>query len=53
VVVIGCQPGAVAEEMALTEPVQAAVDPARALVLRIAREEADRLIGEERVRTRA
>jgi hydrogenase maturation protease len=53
VVVVGCQPGAVAEDMALTEPVRAAVEPARALVLRIAREEADRLIGEERVRTRA
>jgi len=53
VVVVGCQPGALAEDMALTEPVQAAVEPARALALRIAREEADRLIDEERVRTGA
>jgi hydrogenase maturation protease len=53
VVVVGCQPAAVAEDMALTEPVRTAVEPARTLALRIAREEADRLIGEERVRARA
>jgi hydrogenase maturation protease len=43
IVVVGCQPGGVAEEMALTPPVRAAVEPTRALVLRIAGEEAERM----------
>jgi hydrogenase maturation protease len=53
VVVVGCQPDTVSEDMALTEAVRAAVEPARDLVMGIARVEADRLVGEERVRARA
>jgi hydrogenase maturation protease len=43
VVVVGCQPGALAEEMALTPAVRAALEPTRDLVVRIAGEEAMRM----------
>jgi hydrogenase maturation protease len=52
VIVVGCQPGAVAEDMALTPAVRAALEPTRAMVLRIAGEEAARF-GPGRVGTRA
>jgi hydrogenase maturation protease len=38
VVVVGCQPGSVVEEMGLSDRVRAAVEPARDLVARMARE---------------
>jgi hydrogenase maturation protease len=38
VVVVGCQPGPVVEEIGLSERVQAAVEPARDLVARMARD---------------
>jgi hydrogenase maturation protease len=50
VLVVGCQPDAVAEEMALSPPVQAAVEPTRDMVVRLAGEEAARL---RKVRARA
>jgi hydrogenase maturation protease len=59
VVVVGCQPETVAEGMALSPPVQAAIEPARELVARIAGEEAARIKGPDelgepgKVRSRA
>jgi hydrogenase maturation protease len=48
VLVVGCQPAVVDEQMGLSEPVQAAVDAAVRMVLDLARDEAAVTVPEER-----